>query len=116
MVVVRRYVLVAALVVALAAVHLRGRPASLCLLRSVTGVPCPFCGGTTSAVQLGTGDLRAAFLASPITPLMLLAAPLLGRLSGPAWWRPRSVRWTSLLLLLAMAEIWQLARFGVIHV
>jgi hypothetical protein len=115
-VLVRRYAALAALVVALAAVHLRTRPPTLCLLRSTTGVPCPFCGGTTSAARLGSGDLRAAFAASPIAPLMLAAWPLLGRLRSPAWWRPRAVRWTAVLVVLAGAEAWQLARFGLIHV
>ena len=112
---VRRYSAVAALVIVLAAVHLR-RPATFCLLRATTGVPCPFCGGTTSAVRLGSGDVRSAFTASPIAPLMLAAWPLLGRLRSPDWWRPRAVRWTGLLVVLAAAEVWQLARFGLIHV
>jgi hypothetical protein len=114
LVVVRRYALLAVALVALASVHLRDRPASLCLLRSLTGVPCPFCGGTTSAVQLGSGDLRAAFVTSPIAPLMLAAFPLLGRLRTAAWWPPRPVRWGLVLAVLVVAEVWQLARFDLI--
>src|SRR5439155_1362211 len=111
-----RYALLGALLVALAAVHLRTRPASLCVLRSVTGIPCPFCGGTTSAVRLGSGHVRAAFAASPIAPLMLAGWPLLGRLRGAAWWPPPAVRWGLVAGLLTIAEIWQLARFGFIPV
>jgi hypothetical protein len=115
LVVVRRYALLGVLLVALASVHLRNRPASLCLLRSVTGVPCPFCGGTTSAVQLGSGDVRAAFVASPIAPLMLAAWPLVGRWRTASWWPSRPVRWGLVLAVLALAEVWQLARFDLIH-
>ena len=92
------------------------RPATLCLLRAVTGVPCPFCGGTTAMVQLGRGDLGAALAASP---LVVLGAPL-----WVAWprVRPALVRWRdaaqgrrrALLLagagVLAASEAWQLQR------
>jgi hypothetical protein len=96
-------------------VHLRQRPATLCLLRSVTGVPCPFCGGTTATVDLAHGDLRSSLAASPIALPMLLAWPLLGAVPPPRWWRSRRVRWTTILLVLAGAEVWQLVRFGLIH-
>jgi hypothetical protein len=107
-----RYALVAVAAVALAALHLRQRPATLCLLRSVTGVPCPFCGGTTATVDLAHGDLRSSLATSPIALPMLLAWPLLGVVRSPAWWRPRRVRWTAIVLVLVAAEVWQLARFG----
>ena len=100
------------LVVALAAVHIRQRPASLCLLRTITGVPCPFCGGTTAAVRLGDGDLRGSLAASPVALPMLLVWPLLGRVRPPQWAAPRRVRWTVIALILVGAELWQLARFG----
>jgi len=111
---VARYAFVTVAAVGLAALHLRQRPATLCLLRSVTGVPCPFCGGTTATVDLAHGDLRSSLAASPIALPMLLAWPLLGVVRSPRWWRPRHVRWTTILVVVVGAEIWQLARFGVL--
>ncbi len=107
-----RYVLLAALVGVVAAVHIRQRPASLCLLRTFTGVPCPFCGGTTAAVRLGDGDLRGSLAASPIALPMLLVWPWLGLVRSPRWAASRHVRWTAIGVILAGAELWQLARFG----
>jgi hypothetical protein len=109
---VGRYALLAAIVGVVAAVHIRQRPASLCLLRSVTGVPCPFCGGTTAAARLGSGDLRGSIAASPLALPMLLAWPWLGQVRPPRWAASRRVRWTAVLVVLAGAELWQLARFG----
>ncbi|GIE75155.1 hypothetical protein Aph02nite_11050 [Actinoplanes philippinensis] len=37
-----------------------------CLLRTVTGVPCPACGLTTAAVALVHGRIGPAFLANPL--------------------------------------------------
>lgn len=107
-----RYVLIGVAAVGLGALHLRHRPASLCVLRSLTGVPCPFCGGTTATVDLAHGDLRSSLAASPIALPMLIAWPLLGVVRSPHWWRSRRVRWTAILVVLVGAELWQLARFG----
>lgn len=111
---VGRYAALAFLVLALASLHLRHRPASLCVLRTVTGVPCPFCGGTTAAVRLGHADLRGSLAASPIAAPMMALWPLLGVVRSPTWWQPRRVRWTAIIAVLAVAEVWQLARFGFI--
>ena len=94
--------------------HIRQRPASLCLLRSVTGIPCPFCGGTTAAVRLGHGDVRGSLAASPIALPMLLAWPCVGRMRLLRWVASRRVRWTAVAVVLAGAELWQLARFGLL--
>jgi hypothetical protein len=114
-VVALRYLAMAAVVVAVAALHVR-RPATLCLLRATTGVPCPFCGGTTGAVRLGHGDLRGAVAASPLALLMLAAWPFLGVVRGPAWWQVRAIRWSLIAAVLVSAEVWQLLRFGLIGV
>jgi Protein of unknown function (DUF2752) len=112
-----RYAAVAAVAVALAATHLP-RPRTFCLLRATTGLPCPFCGGTTSAADLGRGRIGAAFAASPLAPLLLAAWPLLGNwpLFGnwpaPGWSRSRGLRWAAVAVVLAAAEVWQLRRFG----
>jgi hypothetical protein len=85
------------------------RPPTLCLLRGLTGVPCPFCGGTTAMVQLGRGDLLAALHASP---LVVLGAPLWTAWPrvGPAL-RSRLSRRALLVavgLALAGSQAWQL--------
>ena len=92
------------------------RPPTLCLLRGLTGIPCPFCGGTTALVQLGRGDLLAALHASP---LAVVAAPL-----WVAWPRvgpalvaglQRHGRRATVALgvvVLGASELWQLHRFA----
>ncbi len=91
------------------------RPPTLCLLRGLTGVPCPFCGGTTAMVQLGRGDLLAALQASP---LVVLGAPLwvLWPRLGPGLagrLAPRSLRrarLSALAVALLASQAWQLHR------
>jgi hypothetical protein len=119
--VARRLVVLVAAAVLLSVVVLPWRPPTLCLLRALTGVPCPFCGGTTALVQLGRGDLLAALRASP---LVVFGAPV-----WVAWPRLRSAvarrpeaRWSAVLrgrpaavlagLVLVASEVWQLQRFA----
>lgn len=42
----------------------------LCPLRRLTGVPCPFCGMTTSFSHLAGGRVSQAFIASPGGPIL----------------------------------------------
>jgi Protein of unknown function (DUF2752) len=112
---VLRAVVLTAVVVALAGLHVR-RPATLCLLRATTGVPCPFCGGTTAAVRLGHADLRGAVAASPLALLMLTAWPFVGVVRRPRWWQVRWARWSLIGAVLVSGEVWQLLRFGLIGV
>ncbi|MCW2671008.1 MAG: hypothetical protein JWO27_2905 [Frankiales bacterium] len=98
--------------VGLAVLHLPGRPRTVCLLRAVTGIPCPLCGGTTAAVQVGRGDLLGALRASPLAVLgaaTFVAAPVarLPQLSS------RSL-WLLILTVAAAAELYQLGRFGLL--
>lgn len=57
-------------------------PPVVCLLRAATGIPCPFCGGTTAMAELGGGRPLAAFAASPLAtvgvPLWVLWPVLQG--------------------------------------
>ena len=107
---------VAGAAVLLAVLVLPWRPPTLCLLRGLTGIPCPFCGGTTAVVQLGRGDLSAALQASP---LVVLAAPLWAvwpRL-GPALRARidaavlRTASLAGVTLALVASEAWQLQRY-----
>ena len=101
--------------VVLSVLELPWRPPTLCLLRSVTGIPCPMCGGTTALVHLGGADVVAALRASP---LVVLGAPVwvLWSRIGPALsaWARRRGRPASVAAgigLLAASEAWQVHRF-----
>lgn len=95
----------------LAAVHPRGRPATLCLLRATTGVPCPLCGSTTAFVRLGHGSLRAALAASPLAVVgaaIFVLSPLAPTSVIQAAAR---IRYPLLVAALTVGELWQLHRF-----
>jgi len=84
------------------------RPATLCLLRATTGVPCPLCGTTTALARLAGGDLLGALAANPVTLLAMAAfvvAPLVGfRL-------PRRATPALFTVLAGFAWVWQIVRF-----
>jgi hypothetical protein len=105
-------VVVTALV--LAAVLVPGRGPALCFLRAVTGVPCPFCGGTTAMVHLGAGRPLEALRVSPLAALgapLWAAWPALRGQVGPRLERAGRTRvLTALLLVLAASWAWQLHR------
>jgi hypothetical protein len=113
-VVAQRYAALALIAVVLGAVHLRRRPATVCLLRALTGIPCPFCGGTTAAVDLGHTDVSAALRASPLATGLLTLGPALGAVKPPTWWSVRRYRWLIIGAILVVSEGWQLVRFGII--
>jgi hypothetical protein len=113
----RRAAVLGAAAVMLAAVRLPGRPHSLCLLRATTGIPCPFCGGTTAGARVGQGRLLAALMANPVVVVGALALVLAGSAGGQRAvrsWRSLPTRSRVLLgtSVLVFAECWQLARFG----
>jgi hypothetical protein len=112
--VAKRYAAVAAIAVVIGALHIPHRPATLCLFRELTGLPCPFCGGTTAAVRLGHGDLKGALGASPLAVSLLATWPWLDVIHAPRWWGRKRIRWTVIGALLIASEIWQLVRFGII--
>lgn len=63
-----------------------------CPLRTLTGVPCPFCGVTTSVRQLFLGRLHAAVAAAPLGLVVVaLAAATLLRLAPATLRIPRAV-------------------------
>lgn len=82
-----------------------------CPLRTLTGVPCPICGMTTSVEATVHGHLGAALQANPAGPFLVLAAiALLIR-------RPRHVIKVPTVALLVLAlGLWlfELHRFSLI--
>jgi len=47
-----------------------------CPWRSLTGIPCPTCGGTEAAVHLAGGHWSAAWRANPLAPLLVILVVL----------------------------------------
>jgi hypothetical protein len=94
-----------------------------CLLRLLTGIPCPFCGMTTAATSLAAGDPAAALAANPFvlvlvafTALMagLIVARALGLARPPRPWTPlqRRAAWSVGVVLAVASWTFQLHRFG----
>ena len=79
-----------------------------CPLRTVTGVPCPLCGMTTSVTETVTLDLDAAFAATP-AGVAAVAAALVVLLA-----RPRHIAIPALLPYVVLGCMWlyQLHRFS----
>lgn len=117
-----RVALLLAGVVGLAALRIP-RPPTLCLLRQVTGVPCPLCGFTTAGVDLGHADIVGAVSASPLAVAVcagFVLVPLVRRSKMVTVWRAASHRARQVIPVVAIvapliiSEAWQLARFGII--
>jgi Protein of unknown function (DUF2752) len=87
---------------------LPGHPGIACPLRALTGVPCPFCGLTTSVVDSAHGDVRGALSANPAG----LAAVVLALFLLLA--RPRSVAVPLIVAVAGLAGMWlfEFHRFG----
>jgi len=96
----------------------------ICPLRTVTGIPCPFCGMTTGTVEVLRGNFGGAFAANPFS-LGFLPALFLGvvyrvrrifRDRPHPQWSP-IVRKTSIIVLfcaLISSWVFQLFRFDVL--
>ena len=85
-------------------------PGLTCPLRATTGVPCPFCGMTTSVKACLRMDFTAAFLANPGGIAAVVSALVL------VVWRPRSIKLPLVALVAAGVSMWvfQLFRFQVL--
>ncbi|MGB8650898.1 MAG: DUF2752 domain-containing protein [Mycobacteriales bacterium] len=106
-----RLVLLLGAAVALAGLHPRGRPATLCLLRATTGLPCPLCGSTTAFVRLGHGRVLAALAASPLAVLGAATFALFPLAPAAVTRTVGRYRTALLLAALTAGELWQLHRF-----
>jgi hypothetical protein len=94
-----------------------------CPLRTLTGVPCPFCGMTTATVSIAHGQWGSAAAANPLAYVLAAlcagtAPVLLARAAGlapsPRPWPAaarRRARW-ALAALAGLSWLFQLHRFG----
>jgi Protein of unknown function (DUF2752) len=98
-------------------------PHTVCPFRVLTGLPCPFCGGTHAGIDLGRGHPVAALLASPLAvcgAVAVITLPMLRTTSLAERWRqlPAKTRnraaISGILAALAVSEVWQLVRFGLL--
>lgn len=80
-----------------------------CPLRSLTGVPCPLCGMTTSVVETVQGDVTTALHVNPFGPLLVGFVVLLFIVRRRREWR---FAVSALIPLALVSWIFQLARFG----
>jgi hypothetical protein len=57
---------------------LRGFWLPACPLRTLTGIPCPFCGITTGCAWLAHGHFREAWHSNILSPFLMLGSLVLG--------------------------------------
>ena len=57
---------------------LRGVRLPVCPLRSLTGIPCPFCGITTGCAWIAHGRLGEAWHSNVLSPFLMLGSLVLG--------------------------------------
>ena len=89
---------------------LPGHPGLVCPLRTLTGVPCPLCGMTTSVEETVRGHLSRAFAANPGgIAAVAVALFLLIR-------RPERLRVPAALPLVVLSATWlfELHRFSIL--
>lgn len=76
-----------------------------CPFRSLTGLDCPFCGGTRATRELLTGDVSGALDYNLLVPLMALVAVGLG-----LWWlvsrRTEAVSFDGARALATSKSVW----------
>jgi Protein of unknown function (DUF2752) len=89
---------------------LPGEPGLPCPLRTITGVPCPLCGMTTSVVAAVHGNVADALAANPAGLALVLAAVAL------ILFRPTRLLLPTLAPPLVLAAMWlyELHRFSIL--
>jgi hypothetical protein len=89
---------------------LPGDPSVSCPLRTLTGIPCPLCGMSTSVEETVRLHLGAALRANPAGLAAVVAAVVLLAV------RPRRLRVPSLLIPLVLLAMWlfELHRFSIL--
>ena len=82
-----------------------------CPMRTLTGIPCPFCGVTTSVRDTLGGRVRAGFDAAPLGVVLLVAAIAIVLRLGPA-----HVRIVRPIAIISVVTEWcfELHRFHII--
>ncbi len=93
-----------------------GKDTTICMVKRLTGVPCPGCGGTRSAVSMIRGEFATALKFNPLATLVLPLAPFaialwvyrrraVARGSAP-WLTRRTQHLLLLALCIALALNW----------
>jgi hypothetical protein len=83
-----------------------------CPLRTITGIPCPLCGMTTSVTATLRGDLSAAVAANPAGILVAVLAVIV--LAGVLQRRALTLPRWSAYAGLAVLWVFELVRFRII--
>ncbi|MDP9075632.1 MAG: DUF2752 domain-containing protein [Actinomycetota bacterium] len=103
-----RYLGAGMLALGLALPHTPGNPGLPCPLKTLTGVPCPMCGMTTSVKAALAGQLHRAVVANPVGVLAIAIAVALVVVPG---WRRQRVPTVALAGGAALSWLFQLHRF-----
>ena len=81
-------------------------PPLACPLRSLTGVPCPFCGMTRAVVAAAHGHLGASLAFNPAGMFVLALAVV--AIFRPAWLARLQVPMWSLFSILGVLWVWNI--------
>ena len=81
-------------------------PVPPCPLRTLTGIPCPFCGATRGVIAAVHGHLGQALTFNPASLLVLVLAVLL-----VVGWRIERVRIPVWLITVVVALLWAYQMF-----